>query len=597
MGVSSKKKKKRKQRINSKSKNKLNNLGKSQLTNKKRSAHSKNKNTCAEEKQTSVKTKNGSSYNEKKISNHSEKIIHANHELKIDKESNLSINNLDTFIDKDNVIDEITLDKETDVLSQNIETLDNNINSNKRNYLSNKFNLSIIILIIVGIIILGLVVSPKIKLIGSKDITLSYQETFIEPGYYASKMGKDITNKVMVIGEVVNHKIGKYQLTYQMRYLFFTIKKKRYVNIIDNIKPVINVDENIKLCPNEDVKKIKFESVDEYDGILTDKVLLNERGDKLSLKVKDSSMNEETVWVNLIREDKEKPQIVLTGGEVIYLNYGAEYVEPGYSASDNCDGDLTDKVVVTGNVYNAVGTYYLTYGVKDSSMNEITTTRTVVVRRNNFVNNVPNEGGTIYLTFDDGPNENTTNDILDILREENVKATFFVTCSGPDYLIKRIYDEGHTIALHSATHDYAYIYSSIDNYFMDLERVSNRVKKITGLDSKIIRFPGGSSNTVSRRYKLGIMSELTNLVIEKGYRYYDWNVDADDAGKAYTSSEVYNNVTSNISPYRANMVLMHDSKYQTRDALRGIIQYGKNNGYNFKQIDEDTHMIRHGVNN
>lgn len=599
MAVSSKKKKRRKKQKNIKSKNKSNKIDKNKTTNKKKAVQSfEHKNTGGKKKQTGVNSKNIHYNNDKKIekeiSNQTDMIVQEMDVSDVDKGDNLST---DTLIDKDNIIDEVTLDRPKDMLSQDVLKENNDtVSCEKVNY-SNNLSKLIIIFIILGIIILGLIMCPRIKLVGGKDITLNYKEEFTEPGYYANKMGKDITNKIMVSGKVINHKIGKYELTYQIKYLFFTIKKKRYVNIVDNIKPVINVLEDIKLCPNEDIKKVKFEAIDEYDGILTDNVLLDEQGGKLRLWVKDSSMNEEIVWVNLTREDKEKPQIVLTGGEVMYLNYGTQYVEPGYSASDNCDGDLTDRVVVTGKVENAVGTYHLTYKVEDSSMNETTITRTVIVRRNNLSNNLPNESGTIYLTFDDGPNEDTTNYILDILKEENIKATFFVTCNGPDYLIKRMYDEGHTIALHSATHDYSYIYSSVDNYFMDLGRVSNRVKQITGFESKIIRFPGGSSNTVSKRYKLGIMSELTNLVIEKGYRYYDWNVDADDAGRAYTSFEVYNNVISGISPNRMNMVLMHDSKYQTKDALRDIIHYGKENGYLFRQIDDSTYMIRHGVNN
>ena len=160
-----------------------------------------------------------------------------------------------------------------------------------------------------------------------------------------------------------------------------------------------------------------------------------------------------------------------------------------------------------------------------------------------------------------------------------------------------MYDEGHTVALHTATHNYSYIYSSKENYFADLERVSNRVKNITGYESKIIRFPGGSSNTISRNYKIGIMSELTTEVLNRGYRYYDWNVDADDAGKAYTKEQVYNNVTSHLSHQRSNMVLMHDVKYQTKSAIRDIIRYAKANGYTFKKIEMNTYMIRHYVNN
>ena len=93
------------------------------------------------------------------------------------------------------------------------------------------------------------------------------------------------------------------------------------------------------------------------------------------------------------------------------------------------------------------------------------------------------------------------------------------------------------------------------------------------------------------------MSTLTSMVLERGYRYYDWNVDSKDAGGANTSSQVYYNVINSLSYNRGNVVLMHDIKYQTRDALRDIIRYAKDNGYTFAKIDMDTYMIRHGVNN
>ena len=253
--------------------------------------------------------------------------------------------------------------------------------------------------------------------------------------------------------------------------------------------------------------------------------------------------------------------------------------------------------MIDGEVKQQVGTYKIKYTVTDSSNNTDEVIRTVIVRNNNLYNNGSIGNGVIYLTFDDGPNNGTTNVILDILKEEGVKATFFVTCNGPDNLIKRIYDEGHTLAIHTCTHDYSYVYSSVDNYFNDLNRVSTRVKNITGYDAKIIRFPGGSSNTVSRRYSYGIMSTLTGMVLDKGYRYYDWNVDSKDAGGANSSSQVYNNVVNYLSHNRSNVVLMHDVKYQTRDALRDIIRYAKNNGYTFSKIEMDTYMVRHGVNN
>ena len=187
---------------------------------------------------------------------------------------------------------------------------------------------------------------------------------------------------------------------------------------------------------------------------------------------------------------------------------------------------------------------------------------------------------------------------MNVLKEKGVKATFFVTSGGPDDLIKRAYLEGHSIGLHTASHDYSVVYGSIDSYFNDLKIVSDRVEKITGKKSMIIRFPGGSSNTISKRYTPGIMSFLTKEVVNRGYRYYDWNIDSRDAeGGKFSADEIANFVTSKLSHDKVNMVLMHDIKVVTKDAIGKIIDYGKENGYTFEAITPFTDMVTQRVNN
>lgn len=206
------------------------------------------------------------------------------------------------------------------------------------------------------------------------------------------------------------------------------------------------------------------------------------------------------------------------------------------------------------------------------------------------------ESKVIYLTFDDGPSRNTGY-ILDILKSENVKATFFITGKGSDYIIKREYEEGHSIGLHTYSHNYKAIYSKVDVYFQDIEAVNQRLCDITTTRSKIVRFAGGSSNTISRRYKKGIMSELIKEVIARGYKYYDWNIDSGDASGISNCNIIYNNVVKNLKSNRVNMVLMHDSKKCTLKVLKKVIDYGKSNGYIFKKITYETEMITQKVNN
>lgn len=204
----------------------------------------------------------------------------------------------------------------------------------------------------------------------------------------------------------------------------------------------------------------------------------------------------------------------------------------------------------------------------------------------------------VYLTFDDGPSIYTM-DILNTLDKYNVKATFFVTCSNNlEALSKEIVKRGHTIALHTCTHNYSYVYANEDNYYEDLNKIKDLVKTYTGIESKYVRFPGGSSNTISRAYNKGIMTRLSQRLTQDGYKYYDWNIDSNDAGGANATQE-YANVVGALqnSDRGTNMVLMHDIKVSTKDSLDGIIKSALDMGYTFSGINDYTNEIHHGINN
>ena len=204
----------------------------------------------------------------------------------------------------------------------------------------------------------------------------------------------------------------------------------------------------------------------------------------------------------------------------------------------------------------------------------------------------------VYLTFDDGPSPRTS-EILDILKKYNVKATFFVTNQNSqyDYLIKRAYDEGHMIGLHTSSHNYHEIYASEDAYFADLQAIQDKVYNITGYRSTIIRFPGGSSNTVSR-FNPGIMTRLTQLVEERGFYYHDWNVGSEDAAGANEERQM-NNVMTYSPKHEVVNLLMHDSgnKYATVNSLEAKIKYYLDNGYSIEPLTPSSPCVHHGVNN
>lgn len=204
--------------------------------------------------------------------------------------------------------------------------------------------------------------------------------------------------------------------------------------------------------------------------------------------------------------------------------------------------------------------------------------------------------GKIFLTFDDGPSNTTTGRLLDILKQYNVKATFFVTGNGSDELIKREYNEGHSIGLHTYSHSYKTVYASEEAFFDDLGKVDQRVYNAIGVHSKITRFPGGASNTVSK-FNPGIMTRLAKQLKEKGYKYWDWNISSGDAGETKDPDKIFENVTSQLSNDKRNIVLMHDIHEFTINSIERIIVWAKENNYEFCRIEENMDPVHHRIAN
>ncbi len=206
---------------------------------------------------------------------------------------------------------------------------------------------------------------------------------------------------------------------------------------------------------------------------------------------------------------------------------------------------------------------------------------------------------TVYLTFDDGPSDNTPR-VLEVLQRYGINATFFVTGHEPDkaHYIKDAYEAGNSIGLHSMTHNYDEIYVSEEAFFSDLEAVGNMVKEQIGFVPYLTRFPGGASNTISANYCPGIMSALVDDVQARGYQFYDWNVSSGDASG--TNVDVETLVSGScVEGYTNVMLLFHDSntKDTTPDALPRIIEYYQERGYKFEPITREAFVCHHGVNN
>jgi len=199
----------------------------------------------------------------------------------------------------------------------------------------------------------------------------------------------------------------------------------------------------------------------------------------------------------------------------------------------------------------------------------------------------------VYLTFDDGPSENTEA-ILDILAEYDVKATFFVVGredEASQELYRRIVEEGHTLGMHSYSNKYSVIYQSAEAFETDYQKLRDYLFDITGTECKYYRFPGGSSNQISNVP----MSDLIQFLNEQGTVYYDWNVSAgDEAVAAYTADEMVENVTEDVVKYKTSVVLLHDDedKSTTVEAIRPLIEALQEMGAKILPIDENTRVIQ-----
>ena len=178
----------------------------------------------------------------------------------------------------------------------------------------------------------------------------------------------------------------------------------------------------------------------------------------------------------------------------------------------------------------------------------------------------------VYLTFDDGPST-YTDEILDILEQHNVKATFFV-CGKPNAkytdLYKRIVNDGHTLGMHSYSHKYSELYASLDSFKEDTDKLRIFLYETTGVWSSFYRFPGGSSNTVSKVD----MHELTGYLEDSDVTFFDWNVSAGDDRAGANKDTIYANIVNNVPRFKHCVVLMHDAadKKSTVDALPEIIE-------------------------
>ena len=457
--------------------------------------------------------------------------------------------------------------------------------------------IALLILAVVMVVVLS-TAQLKVMLAGGSEVTLEYGHSYQEPGASAKLLFFNVD--VQSQGQVSGDQLGSYTVTYSASFFGKTTTVERKVNVVDTTAPTITLlhKDGAFTLPGHAYEEEGFVAEDNYDGDITDKVKSIVLDGVVHYYVEDSSGNVAEVKREIVYNDITAPELTLLGNATVYVTTGRDFVEPGYKAIDDAEGDISSKVQVTTDFNkNTPGTYTVTYKIADNYGNTTEVTRKIVV--SNAQQQQPSGGnpvgGVIYLTFDDGPSQHTLR-LLEVLKKYNAKATFFVVGTAGIGYLDEIAAGGHALAIHSDTHDYNKIYASEDAFFKDLYAIQDKIYERTGIKTTLMRFPGGSSNMVSK-FNPGIMTRLTKLVEEKGFQYFDWNVDSNDAGGAKTADEVYRNVINGCKSRTASVVLQHDIHGYSVDAVERIIQWGLANGYTFEALTPSSPTAHHPINN
>ena len=449
----------------------------------------------------------------------------------------------------------------------------------------------------------------ELTLNGEKEMLLSYgQDHYTEAGASAVYKGflfnSNVSVPVSIDGQPEYYAVpGEYVVRYTASFHGrSSVTKTRSVIIRDVTPPEIILLSNPDQITEagEPYEEEGYHAFDQYDGDLTAKVVRRMGDDGcMYYSVTDSSGNTAEKKREIRYHDTQAPTIVLKGAADIFMHVGEVFEDPGAEANDNAEGNISDKIQVDGSVDTArEGVYKLRYSVSDRSGNTANAERTVTVWPVSSITPQPGSenGNVIYLTFDDGPGPYTA-DLLDLLKKYHIKVTFFVTNQKPGYhdMIAREAAEGHSVGIHSASHNYD-IYASEDAFFADLNTMRDIIIEQTGKAPDIVRFIGGSSTTKAN-YNPGIISRLAAMLEQKGYAYFDWNVSTGDGNFSIATEDAYNFAIDGISKHSNSVVLMHDLNKNSMAAVEEIIIWGLKNGYTFLPLTHDSPVCHHRISN
>ena len=462
-----------------------------------------------------------------------------------------------------------------------------------------KFKLSILIIIlIISLIILAIHPTNQV-ILNNYHLVFEIENKFDPQANIKKVIGGSIDGVTIDTSKVDFTKVGKYPITYTYNNITTTIT----IELVDSIKPNLEVKELttdlgmnveasdlIKSNYNHQRTTVKFK--EKYD--------FNQIGDysvEINICRSNNCVTKQSI-VHVLDEDITPPRIIGIRNLSVLKNSDIDLLS-SVSVQDNQDDHPLLTIDSSNLDISKVGDYQITYHAKDRSLNSVSETCIISVVENKTIGTFTQSNEkVVYLTFDDGPSKNTAQ-VLKILNTYGAKATFFVTGTNEEYyyLINETYEAGHTIGLHTYIHEYDQIYNSTTAYFSDLKKIEDLIYEQIGTVPKYIRFPGGSSNKVSKKYCTKIMSKLTKEVINRGYQYYDWNEDSEDGSGELSVKQLIKNATA--SNENNIILLFHDAngKESSLKALGAVIQYYQNQGYVFKGIDDNSYVVHHSVNN
>lgn len=429
----------------------------------------------------------------------------------------------------------------------------------------------------------------------SENITIQYNQPY-NPQSNIRFVFLGSKKNVKITGDLDTSKIGDYVITYKYK------DEKINVNVkVADIVPPVLLLKSYETDMVEEIKPEKLVESVEDDSKVTiafeDNTNINKEGKQtVTVIATDEYGNQSSGKVSVTRNKDTKAPVIENLADTIEIWQGNDVIgDPHIQISDNLDKKPKIEIDTSKIDNTKVGEYEIVYTVTDRSGNSAKKSQNVKVIANDEFNKK-----IVYLTFDGGPSS-ITPQILKILEEEKVPATFFVNGVDKDSAkwIRAMKELGHSVGLNSYIYD-ASVYKDSETFWQDIDKTAQLVKEQTGEDTTLLRFLGGSGNTLSKDYAYDIMTTLTREALDKGYQYYDWNVDVGDTeGDNVASEKIAENALNHDEETMYITIVLHDEegKQTTVDALKQIIQEYKEQGFTFMPITEKSQYVHQDLNN